>query len=248
MANLYTNCLSPNSTPFEEMVILSNHELDNSYDLVNRKIGDYKYEFVADWYNKVIYFQNNGTITADLVKDSTPNPPVTIYTATATGNFTPQCPNESVGTPISFTATGLSYVSQNDAQSKANAALSANGQAYANANGICTCTLEIGTLSIEYTGNKAKVTVPLLNGVTDAQFSIDNIVWQTSNIFSGLSFGSYTFYAKKGKCLTNKSATLGTTVIEPTVTNITSLGNDCFINKEGQPFITNIQVLEAECN
>ncbi|WP_205886150.1 DUF5977 domain-containing protein, partial [Escherichia coli] len=66
----------------------------------------------------------------------------TFYNAVQSGSFTKNnCPNGGTGSTVTYTVAAGTYsstVSQADADQKATNDVNTNGQAYANANGICT--------------------------------------------------------------------------------------------------------------
>jgi len=81
------------------------------------------------------------------------------------------------------------------------------------------------------------ITVNISTGTPPYQFSLDNVTWFTSNIFTGLTAGTYTVYYRDNNACTNSQPI---TITQPAVLNatLTSQAPRCFGYNDGSIVVT----------
>jgi hypothetical protein len=67
-------------------------------------------------------------------------------------------------------------------------------------------------------GADGTIAVNISNGTAPYQYSLDNTTWQTSNIFIGLTPGTYTVYYRDNNACSNSQSV---TITQPAVLNET---------------------------
>ncbi len=80
--------------------------------------------------------------------------------------------------------------------------------------------------------NNGTITVNISNGSPPFQYSLDNILWQPGNIFTGLAAGTYTVYYRDINACSNSQSI---TITQPTILNVsaTTLPAVCFGQANG---------------
>jgi gliding motility-associated-like protein len=86
-------------------------------------------------------------------------------------------------------------------------------------------------------GANGSITINISNGAPPYQYSLNNVTWQTSNTFTGLSAGTYTVYYRDNNACSNSQSV---TITQPAVLTITASSNPvlCFGQSNGQINIT----------
>ena len=76
------------------------------------------------------------------------------------------------------------------------------------------------------------ITVNVLTGTSPYQYSLDNITWLTSNMFTGLAPGTYTVYYRDNNACSNSQPV---TITQPAILNVTltSIAPRCFGYNDG---------------
>ncbi len=181
--------------------------------------------------NYVVYVKDaNGCIgTALIVVGNTAGPAITaVATATACNANTGTINATGTGgaAPLQYSMDGVTYQAGNVFTGlatglytvyvkDANGCIKTTTVSVTNTSGL---TLAVSTIVSSCSINNGIITATATGGVAPLQYSINGVVYQAGNIFTGLGTGSYTVYVKDASgCIVTKQAIV-TAVSGPTFT------------------------------